>query len=194
MCSLKAVKTVTSRFQMSKRTCRKVKNWKVGPTHGQKSRTFEPAHQHAAFSTITEKKINMAATKRSVCEVDYEQLHCLSSVVLYDTATKKCLDVWRYISYRKGTASQHRGHVLYSKHDFARLTTLPEYWWYYLNQHGEGVAVDFPIKIKPVLTWSPVQHVKKAGKLVKASQFPIEKLCVTVVKRACDINNLDQVQ
>ena len=104
------------------------------------------------------------------------------------------LDVWRYISYRKGTASQHRGHVLYSKHDFARLTTLPEYWWYYLNQLGEGVAVDFPIKIKPVLTWSPVQHVKKAGKLVKASQFPIEKLCVTVVKRACDINNFDQVQ
>ena len=48
----------------------------------------------------------MAATKRSVCEVDYEQLHCLSSVVLYDTATKKFkmgkfYDVERIIERRK---------------------------------------------------------------------------------------------
>lgn len=101
------------------------------------------------------------------------------------------LDVWRYLSYKKGVASQHRGHVLFSKDDFARFKTLPKYWWYYLDLHGQGKAVDFPIKIKPVLSWSPVQYVRKEGKLVRASRFPIEKLCLTVVKRACDINNLD---
>lgn len=101
------------------------------------------------------------------------------------------LDVWRYLSHKKGVACEHRGHVLYSKHDFSRFTTLPEHWWYYLDVHGEGKAVDFPIKIKPVLTWSPVHYVRKAGKLAKASQFPMEKLCVSMVKYAFDINNLN---
>ncbi|KAK2547465.1 hypothetical protein P5673_032547 [Acropora cervicornis] len=102
------------------------------------------------------------------------------------------LDVWRYLTCGKGTASQHRGHVLYSKHDFERFTALPEHWWYYLDEHGEGRVVDFPIKIKPLLTWSPAHHIKRAGRLVKAPRFPIEKLSVTMVKRACNLQNLDQ--
>lgn len=102
------------------------------------------------------------------------------------------LDVWRYLTCGKGTASQHRGHVLCSKHDFERFTALPEHWWYYLDEHGEGRAVDFPIKIKPLLTWSPAHHIKRAGRLVKAPRFPIEKLSVTMVKRACNLQNLDQ--
>jgi len=81
---------------------------------------------------------------------------------------------------------------LYSKHDFERFTALPEHWWYYLDEHGEGRAVDFPIKIKPLLTWSPAHHIKRAGRLVKAPRFPIEKLSVTMVKRACNLQNLDQ--
>ena len=32
---------------------------------------------------------NMAASKRSVTKVDYKQLNALSSVVLFDTSTKK---------------------------------------------------------------------------------------------------------
>ena len=72
------------------------------------------------------------------------------------------LDVWRYLTHGKGTPSQHRGHVLYSKHDFERFAALPEYWWYYLDEHGEGKAVHFPIKIKPVLIWSPVHHIRRS--------------------------------
>ena len=102
------------------------------------------------------------------------------------------LDVWRYLTRGKGTPSQHRGHVLYSKHDFVRFSALPEHWWYYLDEHGEGKAADFPIKIKPVLTWSPAHHIRRAGRLVKASQFPMEKISVTIVKRACNLHNLDQ--
>ena len=39
-----------------------------------------------------------------------------------------------------------------------------------------------PIKIKPLLTWSPAHHIRRAHRLVKAPQFPIEKLSVTVVR------------
>lgn len=91
--------------------------------------------------------------------------------------------------YKKRTASQLQGHVLFSKPDSARFTALPDYCWYYLDQHSQGKAVDFPIKIKPVLSWFPVHYVRREGKLVKASRFPVEKLCLTI---ACDITNLDQ--
>ena len=92
------------------------------------------------------------------------------------------LDVWRYLTCGKGTPSQHRGHVLYSKRDFERFTALPEHWWYYLGEQVEGKPVDFPIKIKGVLTWSPAHHIRRVGTLAKAPQFPMEKLSVTMVK------------
>lgn len=94
--------------------------------------------------------------------------------------------------YKKETASQHQGHVLFSKQDFSRFTTLPDYWWYYLDQHSQGKAVNFRIKIKPVLSWYPVHYVRREGKLVKAPHFTVEKLCLTTVKRACNFSNLDQ--
>ena len=50
---------------------------------------------------------------------------------------------------------------MYSKKDFSRFKWLPDSWWYYLNEHGEGNAVDFPIKIKAVLSWSPAHFIKK---------------------------------
>ena len=81
---------------------------------------------------------------------------------------------------------------MYSKHDFERFTALPEHWWYYLDEHGEGRAVYFPIKIKPLLTWSLAHHIKRAGRLVKAPRVPIQKLSVTMMKRACNLQNLDQ--
>ena len=45
------------------------------------------------------------------------------------------LDVWRYLTRLKETPSQHQRHVLYSKHDFVRFSSLPEHWWYYLDEH-----------------------------------------------------------
>jgi hypothetical protein len=83
--------------------------------------------------------------------------------------------------------------VLYSKNDFGRFKALPDYWWYYLDQHGEGKALDFPIKIKPIVSWSPIQYIVKSGKFVKASRFPVEKLCITIAKRACNIDNIDNL-
>jgi len=105
---------------------------------------------------------------------------------------KKYLDVWRYLMYKKEMAPQHQGHVLCSKQDFSRFTTLPDYWWYYLDQHCQGKGVDFHIKIKLVLSWSPVHYVEREGKLVKVPRFTVKKLCLTTVKRACDFSNLDQ--
>ena len=100
------------------------------------------------------------------------------------------LDVWRFVTNGKGRAAEHRGHFLYEKEELARLKFLPEDWWYYLNSNGEGIAIDFPIKAKPVLSWSPQRYIKKDNKLVKGSRLPLEKVCITIVKRACNTDNI----
>ena len=63
-------------------------------------------------------------------------------------------DVWQYVTHRKGTQSEHRGHYLFDKDDLIKLKYLPVCWWYCLNNDGEGIAIDFPVKAKPILSWS----------------------------------------
>jgi hypothetical protein len=104
--------------------------------------------------------------------------------------TNMSLDVWRFVTCGKGVASEHRGNQLFEKDDLARFKYLPEDWWYYMNQDGEGVAVDFPFKARPVLSWSPQKITQKGGKLVKAARFPIEKVCLTIIRRACNTDNI----
>ena len=95
------------------------------------------------------------------------------------------LHIWCFISYNKGTPSEHRGHFLFHKDDFTKSKYLSQHWWYFLNEHGEGFAIDFPIKIKPVLSWSPAHYFNKHGLLCKAPRFPLEKLCMEVAKKPC---------
>ena len=88
-------------------------------------------------------------------------------------------DLWKRKSFRTT-----RKLYLFEQNDLARLKYLPEDWWYFLNQHGEGLAVDFPLKARPILSWSSDKYVKKDGQLVKAKKFPTEKICITVVRKA----------
>ena len=100
------------------------------------------------------------------------------------------LDVWRYITENRGIASEHKGYTMYHKEDFNRFKHLPCDWYYYLDQHGQGMAVDFPVKAKPVLSWSPSRYHSVNGKLEKAQRMPIEKISLTFVKKACDIHSI----
>ena len=61
----------------------------------------------------------------------------------------------------------------YNKEDFLHFTSLPESWWYYLDLRGQGKAVDFPSKMKPLLSWTTVQKIKENGML---KQAPVEKV------------------
>ena len=98
-------------------------------------------------------------------------------------------DCWRYITHGKGLPSQHRGHYLFEKKDFGRLTMLPSDWWY-LSEHGEGKKVDFPIKIKAVLGWSPKKFVKDGKKVVPGPRFPLERLSVSFARLPCNNRNI----
>ena len=50
---------------------------------------------------------------------------------------------------RKGRKSQNRGYMLFEMEDFVRLKYLRVHSWYYMSEHGEGIAVHFKIKVKP---------------------------------------------
>lgn len=95
-------------------------------------------------------------------------------------------DVQRYLWGDRGVVSEHPGYKLYNKEDFFRFTTLPESWCYYLDLHGQGKAVDFPLKMKPLLSWTPVQYIKENGMLKQAPQAPVEKVIIHFYKKACD--------
>lgn len=99
------------------------------------------------------------------------------------------LDVWRYITYKRGTPSQHKGHFIYSKNDFSRFKWLPDTWWYSMSMEKEMQLIS-PSKLRPFLSWSPAHFIKKGDKLCKASKFPLEKICISLVKLPCNVNNL----
>jgi hypothetical protein len=98
-------------------------------------------------------------------------------------------DIWRYIVHGKGIPSQHRGHQMLQKDDLNKLS-LPNHWWYYLDKNGEGQAIDFPLKIKPVLGWTPAHYSVVNCNIEPAPRVPLEKLCITIVKKSCNIQNL----
>ena len=61
---------------------------------------------------------------------------------------------------------------------------------YYLDLHGQDKAVDFPLKTKPLLSWTPVQYIKENGMLKQAPQAPVEKVIIHFCKKACDPTKL----
>ena len=100
------------------------------------------------------------------------------------------LDVWRHSTFGKGIPSQHPGHVLLAKCDMTRFKYLPDNWYYTANEKGGGIEIDFPLKARPVLSWSPKVFIKGVnGKMVAANRFPREKICLTIIRKPFDIDN-----
>lgn len=141
------------------------------------SRGYESPPKHSAS--------RLESTARAfACGV----LHLLKSKAICNGYINLDLDCWRYITQGKGTPSEHRGYFLFNKNDFGRLPMLPPDWWYCFNQHGEGKKV--PMKIKPVIGWSPKKYVFDGKKVIPGPRFPIEKLSVSFARLPCNEKNL----
>ena len=115
---------------------------------------------------------------------------CLKGKSLAPASINMDLDVWRFITSNRGMPSQHKGYTLHQKEDFKRFETLPSDWYYLLNEFGEGKAIDFPIKAGSTVSWSKLTYQHINGKLQKSPRVPVEKICVHILRRACDISNL----
>lgn len=93
-------------------------------------------------------------------------------------------DILRYIFRGRGTLSGDGISMVYEITDFSRFC-LPSYWYYYLNELGQGIAVSFHLKLKPVLNF-----IFSNGKLKQAPMSPVENVIITVNRRACDRFNI----
>ena len=78
--------------------------------------------------------------------------------VIYSTEIRIDHDILRYVLNGKGKRAADGVRMVYEKNDFARFE-LPYYWYYCLNQLGQGIAADFPVKLKTVLTNSKKKNV-----------------------------------
>ena len=128
--------------------------------------------------------------KKPVVNLPWGVNKCLRSRSAAPMYINMDLDIWQYVTCRRGEVSKHRGYKLYKKMDFEALKYLPENWWYHVNKSGEGIAVDFPMKVRPVLSWSSENFLKKNGKLCRAPRMPVEKICLTVVRKACNAQHI----
>ena len=49
---------------------------------------------------------------------------------------------------------------------------------------GDGLKIDFPVKLRPFLSWSPKTHMLKDGKVVVCPLYRPEKLSISICKTA----------
>ena len=102
------------------------------------------------------------------------------------------LDVWRFLTRGRGRPANESGAYLFEKEEFGRFSHLPNHWHYTLNLHGEGTAIDFPIKIRPFVGKLSTKDfiVGANGTIDKAPILYIEKLSIYFVKRACNSRSI----
>ena len=79
--------------------------------------------------------------------------------------------------------------MLYEKGDFYKFQ-LPDYLDYYLNELGQGIAIDFPVKLKSILSFGKKIYLVKNGNINLAPSPPIDKVVIFVNRKACDSNNI----
>jgi hypothetical protein len=108
---------------------------------------------------------------------------------IHSTETRIYHDILRYVFRGKGKQAADGEHMLYEKDDFSRFD-LPKYRYYYVNQLAQGIAVDFPIKLKSILNWGKKRYIVSNGKLKLAPNSPVEKVMIFVNRKACGCNNI----
>ena len=138
------------------------------------------SHRGFPYPRISSERLEAAA----VIEAILGLLKCKAVRATYSTEILLDHDI-RYLFRGRGKLLGDRISLLYEKEDFSRLC-LPPFWYYYLNQLGQGVAVKFPIKLKSVLKISRKRFIVSNGALVQATMSPIEKLIITINRKACD--------
>ena len=116
-------------------------------------------------------------------------LKCKRHCLLYSATVDIEHDILRYVFQNKGQATPDGKFMLYQKNDFARLK-LPEYWDYYLDVLGQGVKINFPVKLRSKLCFVQKRYIAKDKKVEKGPFIPREKLFIYVNRSACDQNSV----
>ncbi|CAB4031911.1 Hypothetical predicted protein [Paramuricea clavata] len=92
-------------------------------------------------------------------------------------------DVYKFLFVGKGKQAEQRGYILFEENDFSKCR-LPKYWNCLFDQHGDGIKINFPVKMRHFLARSRKSFVRKGGRMVEVPCALTEKISLTFVKVA----------
>lgn len=90
-------------------------------------------------------------------------------------------DVYKSLFQGVGKVAQQKHWTLFESADFHRCK-LPENWNYLLNQHGDGVRMMFPVKMRTFLGRSPKNYEKEGEQMVEIPRQYVEKISLIFIK------------
>ena len=97
-------------------------------------------------------------------------------------------DVFQYLFKDKGKASKDHGYILFEKKDFERCS-FPREWDTLVDNLGDGLKIDFPVKVRLFVSRSPKNHtINKEKKIIPLPRYYVEKLSVNCKKEAFSIS------
>lgn len=98
-------------------------------------------------------------------------------------ATTICFrhDVFNYLFEGKGTKINN--HTMLEKGDFQRCV-FPNEWDQLVDKLGDGVKIEFPVKVRLFISQGPKSHTMTAGEIKESPRYYIEKLSVHCLKQA----------
>ena len=116
-------------------------------------------------------------------------LHCalldhLKSKSILPTCFSFRHDVFKYLFKNRGSKSNDKGHILLEKQDFYRCN-FPSSWYQLVDSIGDGVEIDFPVKARLFLSWSPKNHELVGESMQLLPRYRPEKLSLSFCKKAC---------
>ncbi|CAB3981177.1 Hypothetical predicted protein [Paramuricea clavata] len=91
-------------------------------------------------------------------------------------------DVYKFLFVGKGKQAEQRGYILFEENDFSKCR-LPKYWNCLFDQHGDGIKINFPVKMRHFLARSRKSFVRKGGRMEVPCALT-EKISLTFVKVA----------
>ena len=84
----------------------------------------------------------------------------------------------------KGQKSNYSGYILLEKQDFIRCH-FPNGWHRLKDSIGDGVQIDFPVKVRLFLSWSPKTHSLTGESITPCPRYRPEKLSISFCKASC---------
>lgn len=118
----------------------------------------------------------LAASLHVECYLLWRVLHCLQSTLTWNLIFGVMLHSKR---------EEHQSTVAifcFLSKNYPDLST---------SQHTGGTLRMNMVKVLPLISQSKSNHyLVKKGHIVKATRLPLEKLCITIAKRPCNVNTL----
>jgi hypothetical protein len=96
-------------------------------------------------------------------------------------------DCWRLLFHGKGKSKQKMLFKFYEREDFASCNFSAK-WDQYLNKHGDGVKIKFPIKMKIHLSHSPKVFISHDNELIPGKRMYLERLTFDFVREPLSCN------